>query len=269
MMSRTRWFVGVGLMVLVASLPSACKSDDVATDSAVSTAAFAGDARDVLYQYATLDALMAGVYDGQLTVAELAAHGDQGLGTVNHLDGEMVVLDGTAYQVAYDGSVHVLDGERLTPFAVVTDFDADTSFKAAAPMTFDQLKAAIDAARPSANLPYAIRVEGTFATLKTRSVAAQSQPYRPLPDVLKEQSEFEFINVEGTIVGFWLPSYMNGPNAGGYHMHFVTAARDAGGHVLDCQPADVTVTLDETSEWEAELPTEGAFVSTKFSDEQY
>ena len=59
MMSRTRWFVGVLLMVLVASLPSACKSDDVATDSAVSTAAFAGDARDVLYQYATLDALMA------------------------------------------------------------------------------------------------------------------------------------------------------------------------------------------------------------------
>ena len=212
---------------------------------------------------------MAGVYDGQLTVAELAGHGDQGLGTINHLDGEMVMLDGKAYQVAYDGSVHVLGGERLTPFAVVTDFDADLSFKAAAPMTFDQLKAAIDARRPSSNLPYAIRIEGTFAVLKTRSVAAQSQPYRPLPDVLKEQSEFEFANVKGTIVGFWLPAFMNGPNAGGYHMHFVTAARDAGGHVLDCQPADVTVTLDETSEWEAELPTEGAFVSTKFSDEQY
>ena len=268
-MSRVRWFAAVLLVLLLALLSSACTSGDTSADSAGSAVASAGDEHDVLYQYATLDSLMAGVYDGQLTVAELAGHGDQGLGTVNHLDGEMVVLDGAAYQVAYDGSVHVLDGERLTPFAVVTDFDADISFKAAAPMTFDQLKAAIDARRPSSNLPYAIRIEGTFATLKTRSVPAQSQPYRPLPDVLKEQSEFEFTDVQGTIVGFWLPAYMNGPNAGGYHMHFVTDARDAGGHVLDCQPADVTVTLDETSAWEAELPTEGAFVSTKFSDEQY
>ena len=53
-MSRTRWFAGVVLMVLVASLPSACKSDDAATDSTVSTVASAGDERDVLYQYATL-----------------------------------------------------------------------------------------------------------------------------------------------------------------------------------------------------------------------
>ena len=75
--------------------------------------------------------------------------------------------------------------------------------------------------------------------------------------MLKEQSEFEFNNVKGTIVGFWLPAYMNGPNAGGYHMHFVTTARDAGGHVLDCQPADVTVTLDETSEWEASCRPKG------------
>jgi acetolactate decarboxylase len=100
-------------------------------------------------------------------------------------------------------------------------------------------------------------------------VPAQTEPYRPLPEVLKEQAEFEFTNVKGTIVGFWLPDYMNGPNAGGYHLHFVTAARDGGGHVLDCRPTDVTITLDETSEWTAELPTDGAFPSTELSKEQY
>lgn len=47
-----------------------------------------------LYVYSTLDALMAGVYDGDLTVSELSAKGDFGLATFNHLDGEMIMLDG-------------------------------------------------------------------------------------------------------------------------------------------------------------------------------
>jgi hypothetical protein len=55
---------------------------------------------DTLYQYATLNALMAGVYDGSLTIGELERHGDQGLGTVNRLDGEMVMIDETSEWVA-------------------------------------------------------------------------------------------------------------------------------------------------------------------------
>jgi acetolactate decarboxylase len=269
-MSRARWSVAAILVLMAALLLPGCGSEAEAVQSTLSSSvATPADSRETLYQYATLSALMAGVYDGSLTISELLRHGDQGLGTLNHLDGEMVVLDGKAYQIAYDGSVRQVSGDQLTPFAVTTDFDADIMFKAAAPMTFDELKAAIDRSRPSGNLPYAIRIEGTFASLKTRSVPAQAKPYRPLPEVLKEQSEFEFTDVKGTIVGFWLPEYMNGPNAGGYHLHFVTAARDGGGHVLDCLPADVTITLDETGEWMAELPTTGDFTSTDLSDEQY
>ena len=56
-----------------------------------------------LFQTSTLQALMAGVYDGDLTFQELARHGDFGLGTFEALDGGMIALDGAFYQIKADG----------------------------------------------------------------------------------------------------------------------------------------------------------------------
>ena len=52
----------------------------------------------VLFQASTIAALLDGAYDGDLTFAELAEHGDLGLGTLNGLDGEMIALDGYFYR---------------------------------------------------------------------------------------------------------------------------------------------------------------------------
>lgn len=60
--------------------------------------------RDVLFQTSTIDALLAGVYDGEITFKELKEHGDFGLGTFNGLDGEMVGLDGNFYKIKVDGN---------------------------------------------------------------------------------------------------------------------------------------------------------------------
>jgi acetolactate decarboxylase len=53
--------------------------------------------RDTLFQVSTIDALLAGAYDGDITFKELGKHGDFGLGTFQSLDGEMVELDGSFY----------------------------------------------------------------------------------------------------------------------------------------------------------------------------
>ena len=50
----------------------------------------------VLFQASTVGALLHGAYDGDLSFAELAEHGDLGLGTLNGLDGEMIALDGAS-----------------------------------------------------------------------------------------------------------------------------------------------------------------------------
>ncbi len=53
-------------------------------------------------------------------------HGDFGLGTLNDLDGEVVVLDGVAYQQRADGSSRVLDFKVKTPFMTMTFLEALT-----------------------------------------------------------------------------------------------------------------------------------------------
>jgi acetolactate decarboxylase len=92
------------------------------------TAAIAGadDDRDVLYQTSTIGALLQGVYDGDTSVGDLRQRGDIGLGTINCLDGELVVLDGRFFTVQYEGSVRELPSDTMTPFAAVTWFDRDT-----------------------------------------------------------------------------------------------------------------------------------------------
>jgi acetolactate decarboxylase len=59
-----------------------------------------------LFQVSTSAALVQGVYQRTVRVGALRAHGDHGLGTFEHLDGEMVVGDHRFFQVQSNGSVH-------------------------------------------------------------------------------------------------------------------------------------------------------------------
>src|SRR5262249_42041678 len=74
-----------------------------------------------------LNALMSGRYDGVMPIPELLRYGDFGLGTLDHLDGELIVLDGRSYQARGDDVVVEVGPERSTPFAIVTLFEPDGS----------------------------------------------------------------------------------------------------------------------------------------------
>ncbi|MDM7954652.1 MAG: acetolactate decarboxylase [Cyanobium sp. CZS 25K] len=75
-----------------------------------------------IYQVSTSSALVKGVYQGCVRVADLLRHGDFGLGTFDGLDGEGILLDGACWQARADGSVHGAPPEALAPFWVVTRF---------------------------------------------------------------------------------------------------------------------------------------------------
>jgi acetolactate decarboxylase len=47
-----------------------------------------------VFQVSTSGALVAGVYDREVSVQKVLEHGDFGLGTFANLDGEMIVVDG-------------------------------------------------------------------------------------------------------------------------------------------------------------------------------
>jgi len=60
---------------------------------------------------------MLGNYDGPATFAQVRRYGNFGIGTVNHLDGEILALDGVFYQITSDGKVPVIsDREKISFF---------------------------------------------------------------------------------------------------------------------------------------------------------
>jgi acetolactate decarboxylase len=219
----------------------------------------------ILFQYSTLDSLMAGVFDGAMTYGELKQHGDFGIGTFNALDGEMVEVDHQVYQVKSDGVAYPVADTLKAPFAVVTFFAPDQTVKMEDSLDLEQLKSFLDKKLPTLNLPYAIKITGVFTQLQTRSVPRQSPPYKTLAEVLKTQPTFEFHNVKGSMIGFRLPSYMAGANAAGYHFHFLTADRTAGGHVLKCRVQRAMAEIDSIGKWNTVLPSEDAFYKVDLS----
>jgi alpha-acetolactate decarboxylase len=212
-----------------------------------------------LTQFSTIDALMSGVYDGPFTIGEVRRAGDFGLGTFNALDGEMVLDHGTVYQVRADGSVHRMgDGER-TPFAAVARFKPEQVIEVPAGLGLEELERFLDQRLPSANLFYAVRIDGEFRSLKARSVPRQQRPYPPLAEAAKQQAVFDFGPVQGAVLGFCSPPFVTGVNVPGYHLHFLTNDRKAGGHVLDFRIEKATLSWQMLDDFRMRLPTEGDF----------
>ena len=73
-----------------------------------------------LFQVSTLAALAHGDNRGRVRIRDLLAHGDFGIGTFDHLRGELVVVDGRAWRVHDHEAIEVADPEELTPYAAVT-----------------------------------------------------------------------------------------------------------------------------------------------------
>lgn len=218
-----------------------------------------------LYQTSLMSALMAGIYEGEVTYGEIRKHGDFGLGTFNELDGEMVGFDGTFYQLRSDGSARPVTADQKTPFAVVTFFQAERELDVAQPATKDELLAMIEKAT-NANLFSAVRVDGFFDEVRTRTVQRQTKPFPPLPEATKHQAEKVFTNVEGTLAGFRTPTYAQGIGVAGFHLHFLRKDKQAGGHSQDYRLRAGKVQVCTVRDLQVELPTTGDFLKTNFED---
>ena len=207
-----------------------------------------------LFQTSTIDALLAGHFDGDVTIGELVDRGDLGLGTLDGCDGELVVVDGEAWQARVDGTLHRVSADTTTPFAVVVPFAPDRKVELEGPLDFDALAGELDAAGHLESEGAAVRVEGRFATMRVRSVPRQQPPYPPLADVIAQQEITELHGVEGTLLGFRFPGPLDGVEIGGWHLHFATAGRTQGGHVLACELESGTAELDHATRLHVELP---------------
>jgi acetolactate decarboxylase len=212
-----------------------------------------------LFQVSTSGALVQGIYERAVSSRFLLNYGDFGLGTFENLDGEMVVLDGAIYQARSDGNVLNITDDVGTPFAVVTHFTADQDRTVESASNLEEITKICDQYRDSDNLFYAFRIDGRFAHIHTRAMKATLDGL-PLAKAAAIQPEFEFVDVEGTLVGIWAPQFSRAFNIAGYHFHFISEDRTKGGHLLECSGKNLRVRVDRLNDFHLSLPESEEFL---------
>ena len=158
-----------------------------------------------LFQTSTVQALLGGAYEGDVTIQQLLEHGDLGLGTLNGLDGELIVLDGEAWKAELDCGLTKVTPEARTPYAVVAEFSPGPPTELTGPLAAEDLDEWLKGAGPITDRPDAVRIDGSFESVHVRSVPKQRKPYPPLAEAIAHQHVLELRDVTGSMVGFRFP----------------------------------------------------------------
>jgi alpha-acetolactate decarboxylase len=215
-----------------------------------------------LFQYSVGSALMEGVASTGVPLSTLLRNGNHGLGTFRHLDGEMIILDGTIYMMKSDGSVRQIDTKvndsSIAPFGMVTHFEPTMLGTVEFADTHELFQHLCEVFPDAKNHYLAIRLDGTFKSVVTRTVGGQSFSDEGVVEVAKRQAMHRFKDsVRGTAIGFRSPAYMQGIGAASNHLHFITDDRTHGGHILSlATDGHVGISAAAISGIHLELPTD-------------
>jgi acetolactate decarboxylase len=212
-------------------------------------------------QFSIVDALVAGLFDGVFTVGRIARSGSLGLGCGDHMDGELVVLDGEFRLFHGDGRMTVLGASDSLAFAEVVDFEPEISEPLEAVPSLDALIAEVHARVVSENIFHAVRFDGRFAAVSLREANRQSKPYLPLAEAVHDQRENVVTDVVGTVLGFVAPHVFQGITVAGAHFHFVDSSGTIGGHVLGLSGASGEVAVESYSGVTVRLPSSAEYLA--------
>ena len=216
-----------------------------------------------MYQVSTLQALALGYSKSVVSVDELLRHGNIGLGTFEDVNGEMIVLDGRCYKAAHDGIVTEADGSTGVPFSSVAKMENAERFEIGDAKNIAALKETLTLKIEEhfgLNSMHIIRIDGSFSKIYARSESAYKAHHVTLKDALSvTQRDFRFDDVSGSLVCVYYPDYMDGINASGWHLHFVSDDRKKGGHVFELEMNSGKAQMIKINCIEIQLPESPAF----------
>ena len=212
----------------------------------------------IMYQVSTLQALAMGYSRAVVSVGEFLQHGDIGLGTFENIDGEMILLGGKCYRALEDGSVVQADDDMGVPFAVTTFFRESKLFSVENIKSMEDLKTLLDLKIEEdfgLNSMHVVCIDGSFIKVCARSESAYRSQHITLKEILqKTQKDFIFNDINGSLVCVYFPDYMDGINAPGWHLHFLSEDRTKGGHVFDLEMNHGEICINKISSIQIELP---------------
>jgi acetolactate decarboxylase len=218
-----------------------------------------------IHQFSFVDALVVGLYEGAFAASEIADVGDLGVGCGDALDGEFVLLDGVMSICRGDGRVDPVAPEELLPFAEVARFEP-TFTTSVADLDEAGFEALVESLVPSANLFYALRVDGEFERMTVREATRQQHPFPGLAEAVKSQHENTVDSTRGTIVGFKGPDVFQGLSVADFHLHYLDEARGFGGHVMDFRLSSATLSIEAYAGFSLRLPETESYLDAELDD---
>jgi len=201
---------------------------------------------------------MEGDYRGSKTVKEILKDTDTGIGTYNGLDGEAIIYKGHAYVGRATGEVSEMGPEETFAFSITTRFNESVDEDEISFESIDDLKEKLEKHLDSHNYFFMIKMEGKF-NVRIRSCFKQTEPYEPLYKVATDQREFEYHDMEGTVIGVYSPNYVEGMNLPGWHIHFLSRDFKQGGHILKVAGSGVKIKVNKLQAWKVLMPEDPDF----------
>jgi acetolactate decarboxylase len=211
-------------------------------------------AADVTHQLQLAHVLLDGGFDGVATLEEAMAGGDHGLGTIDRLDGELVIVDGEPWRVDWHGVAELMPLETRTPFVIVSTLDSPRTVRL---KDVDRavVASAIEDLVDDPGAVVSVRLEGVFSSVLVRSVPPQDPPYRTYAEVcVTDEVRWEHKPFYGVFVGFRFPDLEAGSTLPGLHLHGLDRLRTTGGHNYELHVKDAVLSVGVSRDVVMHLP---------------
>jgi len=209
----------------------------------------------IMTQASTVNAVLQGIYDGEMTFGDLKKYGNFGVGYFDKMGGEVLAVDGVFYRIKSDGLTEVVQDSDKTPFFAVTSFTANTDNFTNRKFDYEGFKEYLLTMMPRKKSFYAVKATGVFDSIDARTFLRQAAPYPAIDQVIDTQTEIKYTNTEGTLIGFYTPEYMEGISIPGFHFHFISKDKSRGGHVRSISVNQITIEFIELPILQIIFPT--------------
>ncbi|MFT4927357.1 MAG: acetolactate decarboxylase [Phenylobacterium sp.] len=216
-----------------------------------------------VWQNSPVIGLLNGQFDGITTVKTARQHGEQGLMAWDKLNGEGLAIDGIFYQFSASGGVNVMTNTDTMAWLSISPFKPQTHNVLPPGLTFAKLADYVPPNGSTKNSYYAFTITGEFSQLETRTYFEQRKPYTYL--CAAPQKKTQWSKVKGTMVGFYSPTFTTNMSVPGLHMHFITADRSGGGHVLDFQLTSGVLAVDQLNDVDIAIPQTPSYQQANLS----
>lgn len=209
---------------------------------------------NTVHQYAPTVALLNSIYEGVITPEQMVQQGNIGLGTVNHLDGELIAVDGIVYTIDAEGGIKKAPSNLKSPNMTMINFQPKETVEVVNIDSYEALTNALKIHMTSKNSFYVYRIIGEFKYLKMASAHKVESDDVSLFDYLDTRVMYTRENIKGTLVGLFTPDYLGNIVIPGMHFHFLSKDIKLGGHLEDINFDKLTIEIQEVNQVNLQLP---------------